>query len=236
MLTEGDSRDQVGNNTRLLAVLAEELRLPLLQINHSSQLGRMTDDVSQFTDIESVSKAGLRLIDSYLLTLKVLRGQQALPLAPVSLRAVMSDVAMSLQELSSLYGCDLQVKVPKRSSLVMSNKEGLYMALLGLGHTLITQSQAVKKNCVIFEAHAFKQKVVAGVSTDSQIDRSSLKTSRRLFGNVKQPIKSMHGSGAGVFIADTLFRAMDAGLSQTSQRGRSGIYAALIPSTQLTLL
>ena len=236
MITEGDSRDQVGDNTRLLAVLAEELRLPLLQINHSSQLGGMTGETSQFTDIESVSKAGLRLIDSYLLTLKVLRGQQALPLAPVSLRAVMSDVAMSLQELSSLYGCEVQVKVPRRSSLVMSHKEGLYMALLGLGHTLITQSQAARQNRVIFEAHASKQKVLAGVSTDSRLDKASLKASRKLFGNVKQPMKSIHGSGAGLFIADTLFGAMDAGLNQTSREGRSGMYAALIPSTQLTLL
>jgi hypothetical protein len=227
------------NRTRLLAALAEELKLPLLQIAHKSQLARRNNDIAQLADIETTAEASLRLIDSYLFTTQTLMGQQRLDLQPVSVEATMHDVANYLDKIAKLYDCKLEVKSTRRLGLVMAHPEGLRAALTSLVYSFITSSTGAEQNTIVLNAAMSKSGVEAGVfAQEKAFQKNAMKRARELFGKARQPFTGLgHSNGAGIYVAETLFLAMAAsGIEVKTRRHAGGLCATMLPSRQLSLL
>lgn len=225
-------------NIRLLRALAEELRQPLLQIARGSELAQSQPSQQELKNIETTADAALRLIDSYLLSTQLLLGQQQLPLTPVSLGATMYDTAQHLKNLAKLYNCDIDITVKGNVGLTMAHPEGLQAALTSLAYSFIGARFSGKKRRVILTAAGNEKGVSAGVmSTDKVLAKDTLTEARQLFGTARRPLSALtHNNGAGVFVADYLFSAMNAPLRVTTRRSTSGLTAMLLPSRQLALL
>lgn len=228
---------QQGGQIRLLAALAEELRLPLLQILHKSQLADINQDYSQLKDIESTAETTLRLIDSYLFSTQVLLGQQQLDLQPVSVSAVLYDVQQHLSKVARLYNCQLTIRASKKTGLVMTHRLGLQTALLTLAYSFITASNTAKRR-IILHAEQVDGQIRTGIlASNSGINQLALERARAFHGRVKQPFSALtHNTGAGVYVADTLCTAMASRLQAETKRGFRGLALTLQPSHQLALL
>jgi hypothetical protein len=224
-------------NTRLLRALAEELKLPLLQIARQAELGKQTDTQKSLQIIETTADATLALVDSYLLTTQILLQQQALELQPVSVTAALYDSAQHLQRLSKLYNAKVDIEVHGKCGQAMAHPAGLQAALTALAYSFMSGSNGEKKR-IIFFANKCEEGISTGVvSTKTSFNSHDLETARRLYGNAHQPAASISsGSGAGVYIADQLFAAMASSMRVTRQRKSAGLLATLLPNQQLALL
>ena len=81
---------------QLLLSVAEQLKLPLLQIARQAEIGLLTNE-SDLRTIQTTADTALRLLDNYVLGVRLALDAQALTIEPVSVSAVLYD---SGQELS----------------------------------------------------------------------------------------------------------------------------------------
>jgi len=238
-MREGSSGFVVADkNLRLLRALAAELRTPLIQIARRSELASVSkqqNQASQLRDIETTADAALRLVDSYLFSTQVLLGQQRLPLEPVSVGATLYDTAQYLRRIAKLYQCDIDINISRHAGLAMANRQGLQAALTSLAYSMINSGG--EQHRIVLVASKTNQGITAGVTTtNKQMSRSSLKVARQLFGMARRPLKESQTNGAGIYVADCLFEAMNAPMKVTRRQGSAGLAAVLLPSRQLALL
>ena len=236
-MQRGKIESVVDKRTRLLAALVEELKLPLVQIVHKSQLARLTGDIEELKEVEVTAQASLKLLDSYLLTTQSLLSQQQLDLQPVSVDATMHDAVHYLSDIARLYDCELSVKTSRRLGLVMAHPDGLRAALIALTYSLITSSQS--KNKIILDAHSKEGGIEAGVFNQQiPLKQSALQQAKKLYGRAKQPFASVsHSSGAGIYIAEYLFEAMAGSNLLAKQKNQNfGLCSVMVRSHQLSLL
>ena len=91
-------------NNRLIRVVMEQLKLPLLQIARQAELS--SENVSESGYITDMADIAIKTIDSCLLSLS--EGNQAsLILEPVSVSATINSAAESLGSLAKIYNCCL---------------------------------------------------------------------------------------------------------------------------------
>lgn len=228
-------------NARLFRALAEDLRLPLMQIARESELARMLKNLNSLKTTEATAAAALKLIDSYIFSTQVLLGQQTLELEPVSPRAVMYDTAQYLHEIAKLYEYKIELDISRSCKLIMAHPKGLQAALSSLAYSFMTgftsqQNDKIQK--ITLTARRAGYGVAAGVMVSGRkISQSGLNRARSTFGDVRQPLaQTAHTSAAGIYVADSLFAAMASELKVKSARGSAGLAAMLWPSQQLTLL
>jgi hypothetical protein len=220
----------------LLLALAEELKLPLLQIARQAELGQ-GGNASDLANIETAATRALWFIDSYLLSHQLHNGQLPLQLEPVAVSGVLHDVAHSLSGLAKQYGCNLELEIAGRYPPVMAHRQGLHAALTGLGVTLITAA-GTGKTRVTLAAHSAQGGTVAGVFTEQTgLSQAAFRQGKSLYGRANQALREATAQpGAGVFIADSLFDAMAAQLRVASHRKLTGLAATLPASHQLSLV
>ena len=121
---------------RLLQVLAEQMKTPLLQIARSSELARMTKRYqAQLETIELTADTALKLLDNYLLGIKLSRIHPELE--PVSVAAVLIDTAHELSKFAARNQCELQVHLAGKYEPIMAHRQGLEAALASLGYVFI---------------------------------------------------------------------------------------------------
>lgn len=210
--------DLTEQNHQLLKAMAQELRLPLLQIARQAELGLNGDNSVQA--VRASANQALWLVDTYLLSQHF--GQAALPLEPVTISSVLDDAAHDLDGLAKQYSCSLQLELGGRLGPVMANRQALRAVLVGLGSSLIGASSSNKagKPQIILSSYRTKKGVVAGVY--SQTDGLS----QALF---KQ-------AGATIYMANQLLDGMDSQLRLAKRRQLTGLAATLLPSQQLALV
>lgn len=225
-------------NARLFRALAEDLRVPLMQIARSSELAQLDSKKANPKHIEATADAALKLIDSYIFSTQVLLGQETLALEPISPKATLYDTAQYMNEIAKLYNYEIEIDASNRCGLVMAHAKGLQAALIGLTYTLIGGMSSDEKGRIILTAHKTKHGVAAGVMTNGKaISQRALNTARGVYGDVRRPLAdSLHASSAGIYVADNLFAAMASELRAKSTRGTSGLVATLLQSQQLALL
>lgn len=224
------------SNTRLMRALAEELKLPLMQIARMSELGHLnTGEAMQ--EIETTASNALRLLDGYILSTQLLSDQQQLVLEPVSVTAALYDTAQDLYKLSKLYDSALDIRVSGKCGQAMANARALRAALTSIAYTLISSGVSSKQQ-IILTASKSKQGIITGVSSDNcQFSAQELHLARKLYGNARQSAKTItSNSGAGIYLADRLFSAMESRLKVGHFRSNVGLFARLMASQQLTLL
>lgn len=223
---------------RLLSALAEQLKLPLLQIARGAELAHARGDTKSYIDISYTADMTLRLIDSYLLSVEM-QAVPSLELEPVSVSATLQDTAHALTHLARQYDTELQVDVKGKYQPVMAHRKSLESALMSLGYAFIESSASEEKNhTVLLGAHQSGSGLVVGAyGNQPAVSAGMLRRGSALFGNAKQALPQLSSSaGAGVFIANALLQSMNSPLRSSRHSSLTGLAATLSPSHQLSLV
>ena len=226
----------------LFKSLAEQVKLPFVQIAHAAELSRSQPDSAAlqqlFDTISLTSDAALQLIDGYLLSVR-LQAEPQLLLEPVPLSSVVYDTAQRLNSYAKAHDCELEVQLSGRYGPVMARREAVELALTSLGYSFIeAAAQQGTKTRITLAVRRNSRGINTGIFSGNQALSSSLfKQAKVLKGIVKQPLGDFSaGSGAGVFVADALFNYLDSPMQVARFQSLRGLAATLIPSRQLSLV
>lgn len=225
---------------QLLLGLAEQLKLPLLQIARRAELSSFGQDID-LAAIQATADSALQLIDSYVLGVRLAEdGQQSLALEPVSVSSVLYDTADQLTNTAKFYGVELELSIDGKYGPVLANRQGLQAALTSLGMALIEALPTLESERFTLQlgAHRTRYGIVAGLYSDAEsLTKESLRRGRALVGRSRQPLVGVSpGSGAGVFVADALLQAMHLRLQTTRHNRLYGLGAVLQANNQLQLV
>ena len=222
---------------RLLRALAEQLKIPLIQIARQAELANDKPDVTTLGSISYTADMALRLIDSYLLSVQ-LQALPSLELEPVSVSAVLQDTAHSLNKLAKQYDCNLEVHLKGKYQPVMAHYQTLEAAYASLGYAFIESASAAAGQTIVLGAHTSPNGLVAGVYANRPgITADALRRGLALYGTARQGMPTLSSSSsAGVFVAHSLLSTIEAPLHSSRHNKLSGLAATLLPSRQLALV
>lgn len=224
---------------RLLVSVAEQLKVPLTQIARRAELAESGVLPVDARAVRTEATAALALVDSYLLGLELLTSQQSLELEPVSVSSLLTDVAHQLQPYAKHYNVTLEMTLAGKYGPVMAHRLALKSALLSLGHTLVVAGgakEAAKDRRVILAGHKNAQGIAAGLYGSLDVEPADLRVALSLQGTARQPLASLHDSGAGIFVADALAQAMESRLRIGRHNRYAGLAMTLLPSQQLQFI
>jgi hypothetical protein len=216
----------------LFSAVANELRLPLLQIARLSELPADTT-----TDkIGLISTQALQLVDAYVQA----QTQTALALEPINSRVVLQDVATALQPYAKQADFVLEIDYQGLLLPVMANRGHLTTMLTLLGMSLIeaaTEDEDSIRHLVLGSHRSAKGTVIGAFSSHVQLNQQALEQNRSLYGRASQAMPQLGQAGsAGLAIADRLSQQMQAPLKTYRHRSLTGIGSLLVPSRQLQLV
>ena len=224
---------------RLLVNVAEQLKLPFLQIQKQAELTKITGK----TDIDSIQTSAnyaLELLDNYLLALRLSHEHLKLETESISVSAVLYETGHLLEGLAKQYGVELELNIAGRFGPVMAHRQGLQSALVSLGSSIIESlgAQGKSKLKLQLATHRCRYGIVAGVYADNiELSTDLLRQGRKLYGQARQPLANLtYSAGAGVFVADSIFKAMDLNLQTSRHHRLYGLGAVMQPSQQLRLV
>jgi len=233
----------VSKDERLLDLMAEQMKLPLIQIARSAELAQMSKarKKSILNSIELTADSALQLIDNYLLSTKLIREQAYLHLEPVSVAAVLNETAHRLEKLARQHDCELELHLGGRYEPVMAHREGLEAALTSLGYVFIESQSRLKheKRPVLkMAAHRSNYGIVTGIFADMEgLSTDMYRRARHIYGQARQPLTQLSASsGAGVFVADSLLNSMSTHLRIAHHQKMTGLAATFSPSHQLSMV
>ncbi len=224
------------NERRLLAVLAQQLKVPLVQI---TKLTEVQTTAGQTDTIHAIAQAATDLVEYYQYAL--LAQGSTTNLEPVSLSAIFYNSAARLEKLAKLYRCDINIDLSGSFPPVLGSSTELEAVMTSLGSVMIeaqTQQQAAKRGVITLAAHRSRWGLVAGAySQDARFSSKILRQGKAIYGYSKHPLNQAIASpAAGVFIAEALLHGMSSGLHAARFRKLSGLAATLTPSAQLRLV
>ena len=225
----------------LLLSLAEQLKLPLLQIARQAELDSMNHTDDSISQIQITADSALKLIDSYALGIQLATNKAGtFEVETVSVPSVLYDAASELLPFAKMYDIKLDLNISGRYEPVTANRRGLQAALVSLGYALIEALPAIETSQLRlqFSAHKCRYGIVAGLYCDAQqLTTETLRRGRQLCGQARQPLVNLaSGSAAGVFVADALLQGMDTQLTISKHHKLYGIGAVLKPNPQLQLV
>lgn len=224
---------------QLLLSVAEQLKIPLLQIARQAEIGQLTK-THDLAMIQTTADSALRLIDSYVLGVQLALDRYNLETEAVSVSSVLYDSGQELDRLARNYGVGLELHIGGKFGTVMANRAGLQSALVSLGSALIEAMPALGQPQLKLQlaAHRCRYGVVAGLYNDTQqLTTDALRHGRRLMGNSRQPFTDMtHTAGAGVFVADSILKAMQLKLQVSRHNGLYGLGTVLELNNQTQLV
>lgn len=224
---------------QLLRGVAEELKLPLLQLARQAEQGRLSGHVD-LAAMQTTAESALRLLDYYELGLRLATEPQTLMPEAVSVSSVLYDAGHQLDALAKQYGVALELDIAGRYSPVMVHRQGLEAVLVSVGSALIEALPALESPQLTLRlaTHRSRYGIVAGVYTDAEkLNTEMLNRGRRLQGRSRQPLLVLsHASGAGIFVADSILRAMRLSLKASRHHRLYGLGTVLQPNHQLQLV
>jgi hypothetical protein len=228
-------------NEQILLAIAEELKLPFLQIARKSELSILENSTDNLKEIQTTADMAIRLLDSYLFGARLaLEEDFRLSMEPVSVSSVLYDTGQQLDSLAKLYGVDLQLNISGKFAPVMANRQALQSALVSLGYALIEAlpNLGTKDLHLQLAAHRSRYGIVTGLySGTEQLTVEALRQGRKLSGHARQPLVTLtHASGAGVFVADAILQAMDSELKPSRHHNLYGLGTVLQPNLQTQLV
>jgi hypothetical protein len=224
----------------LLLTVAEELKLPLSQIARQAELGQLNGGVDLLT-IQSTADTALRLLDNYALGVRLSLEPQQFDVEPVSVSSVLYDTGQQLQSLAKIYGVSLELSIAGKYGPVMAHRQGLQAALVSLGAALIEALPALggaPQLRLQLATHRSRYGIVAGLYAETdKLTNQALQHGRKLQTHSRQPLMNFtHTSGAGIFVADAILRAMQLNLRASRHHRLYGLGTVLQPTNQLQLV
>lgn len=223
----------------VLLAVAEQLKTPLTVIARQAELGELGEHpgAAHMQIMRTQADAALQLVDSYLLGLELLRGQTSLELEPVSVSSTLQDTAHALDRFAKQYNVEIAVDVAGKYQPVIAHGRGLRAALLSLGFGLVEaqMANAARGTRVTLAVHRTAQGIAAGVyGQNSTLNAAAWRRAVELCGRAPQPLIGLAaGTGAGLFVADTILRSMESGLQAGTHRRQRGLAAVFQTSRQL---
>jgi hypothetical protein len=223
---------------RMLRALAEQLKLPLLQIARTAEFAHETGDLRSLQNISYIAETALGLVDGFLLGSE--RGAQDIfQLEPVSVASVMNDTAHKLAPLAKQNDVDIELSLHGKYGPVMAHQESLESALMLLGYSMIeARTTESNRHRVVLAAHKSVHGLVAGVFDNQPgLSADMFRRGKALYGTARQAMPSASASsGASILVADTLFKAMEAPLHVARHNKFTGLAATLHPSAQMSIV
>lgn len=202
-------------------LVADQLKMPLLQIRHLIELSKADRD----EQIMTLASRALRTIDAY----ELAHGQSRLALEPVSVGSVMYDVAHQLFPYAQQYNCDIAIDSKGKHGSIMAERGGLQLLLELLGETLVAMPSKQKRSRIVLGAHTVKGEVIAGVfRTSKDIELSPRRVNGRSAA-AWQP-------DASIGLAELLAVRLDTTLKPYHHNRFPGIGARFLQSSQLRLV
>jgi K+-sensing histidine kinase KdpD len=225
-----------GRDAQLLRSVAEQLKTPLAIIARQMELTELTSSLQPFdaAAIRTQATTALTLVESYLLGLQLLHEQTELVLEPVSISSMLVDVAHELDAFAKQYGTGLELRIAGKYQPVMAHQRGLKSALLSLGYALL-EGYPVQNQKLTLAVHRTPHGIVTGLYGDyEQLSSQQWRRALELHGRAQQPFKALtSGSGAGIFVAQTILQAMTTRLRVGKHLNQHGLATTLQPSQQL---
>lgn len=226
---------------QLLLSVAEQLKLPLLQIARQAELAHMTANPIDAQRVQTTADMALHLLDSYVLGVQLATDEHRLfETEPVTISSVLYDAGAQLQPLAKAYDVRLELNLGGKYGPVMAHRKGLQSALVSLGYALIEALPAGDRPQMKLQlaTHRCRYGVVAGLYCEAEgLSMEALRLGRQLYGRARQPLTGLSsGSGAGVFVADALLHAMRSQLTVTRHQKLRGLGAVLQPNPQMQLV
>lgn len=215
---------------RLLGALAEELKLPLLQIARLSELEN--NPATKLT-----AEMALNLIDGYVLGMQS-EEQTALRLEPVTISSILYETAEVLKPLASQNGCEVRIDISARLAPVMGDRRLMQHAFTILGYELLHGLTEAHKPVLTLAMHRSKSQIIAGIFTDNAgLTTDAFRRAKALVGLARQTLPGGSSiNGAGIFIADNLLVGMASSFKVARHNKQVGLAASLVPSRQLELV
>ncbi|HUY85423.1 MAG TPA: hypothetical protein VMU97_02815 [Candidatus Dormibacteraeota bacterium] len=227
---------------QLLLSVAEELKLPLLQIARQAEQAELDGQTSLLT-IRTVADSALRLLDNYVLAVRLALEPERLAPESISVSSVLYDAGQQLDALAKSYGVTLEMNVAGRFGPVLAHRQGLQAALVSLGAALIEALPAqngrpASQLKLQLATHRCRYGIVAGLYADTkQLSNEALIQGRQLQHHSRQPLMNLtHTNGAGIFVADTILKAMRLNLRASRHHRLYGLGTVLQPNHQLQLV
>lgn len=227
---------------QLLLSVAEELKLPLQQIAGAAEKIQLVGESDAETNrlILDTASSALKLIDNYVLGVRLSLEPAHLNIEAVSVSSVLYDVGEQLHAMACNYDVELELNICGKYGPVVANRQGLQAALVSLGMALIEAMPAMENQQLKLQlaTHRSRYGVVAGVySSARQVSTQALSLGRKLQYNSRQPLVNLtHTSGAGVFIANNILKAMDLNLTASRHHRLYGLGTVLQSNNQLQLV
>lgn len=235
-------------STDLLRSVAEQLKVPLTLIARQAELAALLNNFESkdAANMHAQASVALTLVDSYLLGLQLLSEQGELALEPVSVSSTLTDVAHELYRIAQQHDVILELAVAGKYAPVMAHPHGLRAAMLSLGYGFVearaahrvTESVTTRRHRLTLAVHRTPHGIVAGAYGMFQdFGAAQWRTALKLYGRAVQPCLALGpGSGAGLFVADTIFRSMATRLRVGRHQKETGLAVTLQPSRQLTIV
>lgn len=231
-------------STRLLIALAEQLKVPITQISRQAELAEIAHGAADIANIQSIRQtaySAMQLVDNFLLSLQLReQGQSEIAGEPVAVSSVLYDAAHELQPFAKAYDVAIDLQLEGRYAPVVSSRQGLQAALVSLGYSLIEALPASDQTSLRLQlsAHRCRYGIVAGLYCDVPgLGAEMLRQGRRLYGRARQPLTALTpGSGAGIFIADSILQSLKTPLITSRHNKLRGLGAILQPNPQLHLV
>jgi hypothetical protein len=180
--------------------------------------GGAGDQMGAYRDLQASADMALRLLEGYLLSVRVRDpAAGALRLEPLCLASALYDAQQDLMLSAASYGVRLELALKPPSVPVLADKQALHAALVCLGYDLIAGLPAAaaatggrqRLSLRLAGRHARHGQEVGMYGCLDGLSAETFRRARALHGRARQPlISALPGSGAGVFVADALLRAM----------------------------
>lgn len=223
----------------MLLHVADELKLPLMQIARQAEAGQ-SGVVADLAKIQATAESALKLIDYYALGVRLSLDPQQLAPESLTVSSVLYDTGQELNAFAKNYGVTIELDIAGRYGPITANRKGLQAALVSLGTSLIAALPALESRQLTLQlaTHRSRYGIVAGLYADNdQLTEKVLRRGRRLRGQSRQPLLNItHGSGAGIFVADRILHAMHLDLKASRHRRLYGFGMVLQPNHQMQIL
>jgi hypothetical protein len=162
-----------------------------------------------------------------------------LELEPVTVSSLLYDTAQALQPYARQYSVKVELESGPKMTPILADRAVLQSAMVSLGQVFVlAESENEKHAPVRLAAHHGRYGVVAGLYGQIPgLGVDSLRRAQQLHGNARQPFgRLVSGSAAGVFVADSLLKALSTRLHAARYHNLTGLATTLQPSSQLQLI
>jgi hypothetical protein len=229
---------QLGAQEKLFLCLIEQLSRPLLQIAQTSELSAnlaTEESASYWQLVQAMAQSSLQLVESYALSLRVHGNVTPLEFEPITVSSLLYDTAQALQPYAKQYSVELELQTGPKMHPIFADRSVLQAAMTSLGQVFVlAQSENDERMPVRLAAHRGRYGVVAGLYGQAPgLGADSLRRAQWLAGHARQPLQRLvSGPATGVFVADSLLKALSARLHVARYR----LATTLQPSSQLQLI